>query len=289
MTFRTFFTADLSQRFSAMKSTALRYTVPTLRYLAIATLAVTGWQLGTPSALADDISPRQIRTLLNQLDEAATAGDLDAVMRFYAPDFRHSDGLDFDALEDTLSDLWDTYPSLNYDTELLEWDETSEGLVTETLTTITGRPLVASRVFDFTAVLTSRQTWVDGQMVEQTVLSEESQLTSGMNPPDVLVNLPEEVLIAREFPFDAIVMEPLGDRRLLGIAIDEEVSIDGYFDEFPELDMEFLSAGGLFKVGQAPIIPGSRWISGVIIREDGITIETRRLNVVTDLSDDPNE
>jgi hypothetical protein len=45
------------------------------------------------------------------------------------------------------------------------------------------------------------------------------------------------------------------------------------------LDLEALSAGGLFKVGKAPMKPDQRWISSILIREDGIVIDTRRLTV----------
>jgi hypothetical protein len=75
------------------------------------------------------------------------------------------------------------------------------------------------------------------------------------------------------------VAEPLGDRVLLGTALEEPVSPDGYLTP-ATLDLTLLPAGGLFKVGQAPATPESRWVSAIIIREDGITEVTQRLQVV---------
>jgi hypothetical protein len=224
-------------------------------------------------------APSDLTEMLEQIDNAASAADLDGVMAFVSPDFMSSDGLDYNDFQDALSHLWENYPGLNYNTELVSWSEEDGQLTTETETDITGYVWVQQRYVNFTSTMTSEQTFVNGQMISQTVLTEETQLTSGSNPPDVMVNLPEEVGIGEDFYFDAIVLEALGDRRLLGAALEEPVSVEGYVEN-PDMNFELLSAGGLFKIGQAPTTPGSQWISGILVREDGITVVTRRLNVV---------
>jgi hypothetical protein len=95
--------------------------------------------------------------------------------------------------------------------------------------------------------------------------------------------LPETVSIGRDFAFDAIVQEPLGDRLILGAAIEEPVGANAYVTS-PQVNLELLSSGGLFKVGRAPALPDDRWLSAIIVREDGITAETRRLQVTSRLS-----
>jgi hypothetical protein len=87
------------------------------------------------------------------------------------------------------------------------------------------------------------------------------------------------VRIGRDYHFDAIVQEPLGEDILLGAALDEQVKPENYFNS-SELELELLeSVGGLFKVGEAPFVEREYWISGVLIRADGLAIVTRRLHV----------
>ena len=73
-------------------------------------------------------------------------------------------------------------------------------------------------------------------------------------------------------------MEPLGNRYLLGAAVEEGTTATDFFTGRP-VELELLSAGGLFKIGEAPSTPDSRWVSALLVREDGLTVITRRLQV----------
>jgi hypothetical protein len=241
-----------------------------------------GWGLAEAGLAASaDTAPPELLDAIESMDAAANQADIGAVMDYYSPNFSSADGLDYQDMEQTLSELWERYPNLTYETQLLEWAADGSSIIAETLTLVTGAPTVGDRPFDFTATIESRQRFIDGQIVEQEVLSEETVLVSGQNSPTIQINLPEQVAVGSEFVFDAIVLEPLDGRRLLGMAIDEPVDVAGYLNP-ANVELEVLSAGGLFKIGQAPATPGSRWISAVLVREDGITIVTRRLQVVAD-------
>jgi hypothetical protein len=247
---------------------------------AVITGVALGWGLaGQGLAMSPETAPPELLQAIEAMDTAASQADVDVVMGYYSPNFSSADGLDYEDMELTLSGLWELYPNLTYETQLLEWEMDGSSIVAETLTLVTGSPMVGDRPFDFTATIEARQRFMDGQIVEQEVLSEETVLMSGQNSPTVQINLPEQVEVGSEFVFDAIVLEPLNGRRLLGIAIDEPVDVAGYLNP-ANVELEVLSAGGLFKVGQAPATPGSHWISAVLVREDGITIVTRRLQVV---------
>jgi hypothetical protein len=93
------------------------------------------------------------------------------------------------------------------------------------------------------------------------------------------VKLPEQVRVGQEFNFDVIVNEPLGDNLLLGTALEEAIKPDLY-SKPTEFDLELLPAGGIFKVGKAPLRPEDRLISAVLIRGDGMIMVTQRLQVV---------
>jgi hypothetical protein len=114
--------------------------------------------------------------------------------------------------------------------------------------------------------------------VRQEILSERSQLSVGMNPPKIEVNLPDRVRPGENYSFDAIVTEPLGEGLLLGGALEEKVERDRYLNP-SEFELELLQAGGIFKLGKAPDLPENRWVSAILIGEDGMTVVTQRLQV----------
>jgi hypothetical protein len=110
-------------------------------------------------------------------------------------------------------------------------------------------------------------------------LSERTQLTTGNKPPQVEIKLPQQVKVGEKYTFDAIVQEPVGEDLLLGAALEEPIKSTKLLN--PTMaNLEFLNAGGLFKVGRAPSTPGSQWVSAVIRRGEDMTIITQRLNVV---------
>jgi ketosteroid isomerase-like protein len=251
--------------------------------LALTALAgglMLGW-IGTANAQtpASDTPPTELTNALIQIDAAANEGNLNAVMQFYSPDFTSDDGLTYDMLEEALKQFWERFSQVSYATELTNWQQEGDTLIVETQTTITGIQETDDRELSLNATITSRQRFVGGQIVHQEILSEQSQLTTGSNPPTVTVNLPETVQPGREFAFDAIVQEPLGDRYLMGAAIEEPAIADAYLNPAP-IDLELLTAGGLFKIGRAPALPGDRWISSALVRADGMTLTTRRLRIV---------
>lgn len=234
---------------------------------------------GVGQAQPEAPAPVELTEAIAQLDAAATEQDLDAVLQYYSPEFTNTDGMTYDGLAAALESFWTRFSDLTYETELVNWTQEGTALVVETTTTIRGVQAEAGRDMRLAATLTSRQRFEDGKIVQQELLTEQTELRSGITPPTVTINLPDTVEAGAEFAFDAIVQEPLGDRYLLGAAIEEPVNPETYLSPAP-VELELLSAGGLFKTAEAPEEAGDRWISAALIREDGITIVTRRLHVV---------
>jgi hypothetical protein len=255
--------------------TRLWFSLPAL---ALGTLI--GWSGGILRAIAapPETAPAELVSALDQMETAANAQDLEAVMALYASGFTHNDGFDHSQLEAGLAQLWQQYPDLTYEVELVSWEDEGNTTIAETVTTIRGQGEQAGRMMTLEAEMRSRQSFENGQIVAQEVLSESTQVSSGDNPPDLLVLLPETVTPGASFGFDAIVQEPLGDRLLLGTAVDEGTTATDFFTPRPS-NFQLLSAGGLFKVGDAPDQADDRWISGVVVREDGLVVVTRRLSV----------
>jgi ketosteroid isomerase-like protein len=223
-------------------------------------------------------APPQLKNLLTQIDAAANQHDIKAVMQFYGENFSHSDGLTRQSMQKALTELWQRYPQLRYQTQLQSWKPEGNAIVAETVTNISGAQS-RNRNMVLKATIKSRQRYENEKIVRQEILSERSQLSAGANPPTVNVNLPQQVNTGQQYNFDAIVQEPLGDDFLLGAAIEEPIQADKYFNPTP-VKLELLPAGGLFKLGRAPAMADDRWVSAVLIRGDGMILLTQRLQVM---------
>lgn len=229
-------------------------------------------------AASPESAPAELTASLGQIQAAASTGNVDAVMQSYSPTFTNDDGFTYDSLKSALKTLWESYDTLTYRVELQAWEQTSSGYTAETVTYIDGAKSIEGRPAKLESVIRSQQTYEGGKIVAQQTLSERNQLTSGEMPPTVSVILPEQVASGESYDFDAIVMEPLGSRYLLGAAIEEGATATDFFAGRP-VELELLAAGGLFKVGTAPTTNDSRWVSALLVRDDGMTVVTRRLRV----------
>ncbi len=236
------------------------------------------WTPRLVQAASPESAPGPLKTLLTQIDAAANGQKLQDVLQFYSPSFSSADGITRQTLEQALTQLWQRYPNIRYQTEIKSWKPEGRGFSVETITSITGTQKEGDREWQLLATIESRQQIENQKIVRQEILSERSQIASGKNPPTVKINLPERVKPGQEFAFDAIVQEPLGNDILLGTAIEESVRPDGFLKP-TTANLEVLPAGGLFKVARAPKQPENRWLSAVVVRQDGITMITQRLKV----------
>jgi hypothetical protein len=232
-------------------------------------------QAAAPQAAA----PAELQKTLADLDAAASQRDLPAVMKFYGTNFKTADGLSRQAFEESLKKLWQDYQTLIYKTEINSWKATSDGFIAQITTTVTGTEKTADRTLSLKSTLKAEQTLVGQTIVSQNILSENSQVTSGEAPPTVQLSLPTEVKVGQDYNLDVVVKEPLQDSLLVGTATDTAVTPEAYLKS-PRLELELLSAGGIFKLGKAPAQPGDRWISIALIRDSGMTLITQRLKVI---------
>ncbi|WAL60719.1 nuclear transport factor 2 family protein [Thermocoleostomius sinensis] len=231
-----------------------------------------------PVPVASD-APAELLETIASIDAAASQQDLETVMSFYSPTFSNSDGLTYDGLQQALENFWERYANLTYATQVNDWERDGNAIVATTTTTITGTERRNGNALNLSATITSQQRFEDLKIASQEILAEQSQVTQGQNPPTVEVILPEQVGTGQKYEFDVIVLEPLGDRLLLGAAAEEAVQPSAYLDP-TDITLELLSSGGLFKIGTAPATPETRWVSAILIRDDGITTVARRLQVV---------
>ncbi|MEM1366908.1 MAG: nuclear transport factor 2 family protein [Cyanobacteria bacterium P01_H01_bin.15] len=228
-------------------------------------------------ATAQTTAPAELSIAIQTLETAANSRDLETLLTTYAPDFQTTDGLQRAAYLEALSQLWERYPELTYDVELLNWEATPEGWRIETQTSVTGST-ADSPPTQLTSTIRSQQTFANGQIQQQKILAEETRRSRGEKPPTLKINLPESASPNSEFPFDVIVNEPRGKQVLLGGVREDVVAAERFLTP-TNLPLTVLPAGGIFKVVELSDEPGDRWFSAIVVRNDGMSQITRRVRV----------
>ncbi|MGL5944191.1 MAG: nuclear transport factor 2 family protein [Waterburya sp.] len=224
-------------------------------------------------------APAELTEAIAGIETAANQKDINGVIEYYSPNFTNTDGLTPDSLTKALQQMWKNYPRLNYTTTIDSWSNQGDQLVAETTTIIKGVQKRQGRVIRLNSTIKSRQYFQQQKLVKQEILAEQSQLTSGENPPQVQVVAPETVTTGEKYNFDLIVEQPLGDKVLLGAVQEEKTSSNLYLNP-TALELEPLPAGGIYKTATAPMLPDSNWLSAILVRGDGMTMITHRVNVI---------
>ncbi len=222
--------------------------------------------------------PQELVEAITEIEKAANERNLDKLLEYYSEDFTNTDGLTHTSLSEALNQMWSNYAQLRYTTEIESWEQVGEQQVANTVTYIRGTQRNKGRVSRLNSTLRSRQYFQNQQLVRQEIISEKTQLTSGLNPPKVNVIIPEQVKVGEKYNFDVIATEPLEDKLLLGAVIEERTGSDRYINP-TTLELEPLPAGGIYKLVTAPRLADNHWLSAILVRGDGITMVTRRVNI----------
>lgn len=223
-------------------------------------------------------APAELTEMISGIEAAANEKNVEELMDYYSPDFTNTDGLTVDTLAKALKQMWGNFSQLEYNTEIESWSREGDRLVAETKTTITGVKNSQGRQARLNSTIKSRQYFADSKLVRQEILSEQSQLSSGENPPQVKIVAPTVVEAGEKYNFDLIVDRPLGDEKLLGAVREEKIASNLYLSP-SDLELEPLPAGGIYKLATAPLLPESNWLSAILVRGDGITTVVHRVTI----------
>jgi len=115
----------------------------------------------------------------------------------------------------------------------------------------------------------------------QDVIRESSLVRSGSKDLAVTLVLPDAVLTGQRYDLDVVVDEPL-DGAVLAGAVAAVAPRQLATSAMPELQLEALGGGGIFKTVQAPSDPGSQTWAVLLVHPDGIVTATKRVRVVAD-------
>jgi hypothetical protein len=224
-------------------------------------------------------APAALKTILTKIDTAANNRQLPELLGYYSDNFNPGDGLNRATWQQSLSQFWRSYSNLKYTTTLASWKPSPNGYTAEIVTKIAGTQQINGKTQRLQAAIQSRQKIVGGQIVEQQIINERTQVSSGAQPPTIDLTMPDKLQTNAEYNLDAIVREPLGEDVLMGALVEQPISADAYIKP-SDYKLELLTAGGLFKISRAPGKSGDYWFSTVFIRPAGMTTLTQRVRVV---------
>jgi len=118
-----------------------------------------------------------------------------------------------------------------------------------------------------------------GVLQQEELLNEQTLLRSGTARLPITLRVPNAVLTGSRYDIDVIVDEPLGPFVLAGGLI-EVTPEQRQADLRPNLQLEPMGGGGLFKRVQAPQRPGVQNWAAMLVHPDGVITATKRVHVV---------
>lgn len=228
------------------------------------------------SAQSNNI-PRELLDIVTKIDLGANNQDLTLLEANISPKFTNQDGLDYNSYISSLKKTWEKYDNLKYTTSIESWKKDQDQLVATTITNIQGTYEISGKKLMLNSQIKAEQYFTNNKLVKQKILTEKTEVTSGENPPNVTINLPEKVQPGQEFDFDVVLQEPLGSDLILGAALEDKIKPELYLNP-STLELDSLSAGGIFKRVKMPVTPEDHWYSVILIRADGLKMITQRVH-----------
>ncbi len=236
-----------------------------LRPLLPALMAMACLLVGAPLRAAP--TPAALEAALN--DPAPTS--LAAVFEV-GPDFVPAE------LEARRAALRERFPDLRW--QVAPGAPLADGRATLEITARGSRQEGQSRYRMVATELVALQTHGD-RFNGQDVIRESSLVRSGSKDLAVTLLVPDAVLTGQRYDLDVVVDEPL-DGAVLAGAVAAVTPRQLAQSAMPELQLEALGGGGVFKTVQAPANPGSQTWAVLLVHPDGIVTATKRVRVVAD-------
>jgi hypothetical protein len=115
----------------------------------------------------------------------------------------------------------------------------------------------------------------------QEVIRESSIVRSGDADLKVSLLIPDAVLTGQRYDLDVVFDEPL-DGAVVAGAIQPVSAAQLLRLQTPDLPLEALGGGGLFKTVQAPYQPGSQTWAVLLVHPKGVVAASKQVRVVAD-------
>lgn len=122
-----------------------------------------------------------------------------------------------------------------------------------------------------------------GLISGQELLQDQSLLVNARGSLPVTLLIPDAVLTGSRYDVDVVLDEPLGQAMVAG-GLTSLTSDQVHEQRSPDIQLEPMGGGGLFKSVQAPFQPGVQTWAAMLVHPDGVITVTKQVRVVNDRS-----
>ena len=239
---------------------------PLLQAVAVAAVAATGLIAGA--------TPLRAAPSLQALQDALNSSDSNALNAVLEP----GEGLDPQQVERQRQLLRQQFPDATWTvkagTPLRDGRPTTE-------LTVTGSRQQGPFAFRFVAYQQLVLGASANRFNRQEVIRENSLLRTGDDDLKVTLQIPDAVLTGQRYDLDVVFDDPLEGAVVAG-SIRPVTAGELLRLQTPDLPLEALAGGGLFKTVQAPYQPGSQTWAVLLVHPKGIVAGSKQVRVVAD-------
>ncbi|WP_320666480.1 hypothetical protein [Prochlorococcus sp. MIT 1307] len=125
---------------------------------------------------------------------------------------------------------------------------------------------------------------MQGRIIDQKLISEQTIVQKGNNYLPITVNIPETVLTGANYDVDIILEKPLGNAMIAG-GLSNITAKQISNKSTPNIKLKPLGGGGLFKSVKAPLNVGIQNWAAILAHPDSLISITKRVSVVSEKSE----
>ena len=141
---------------------------------------------------------------------------------------------------------------------------------------VIGKKLVQGEIYMLESKFNYLFSAVNGKINQGTIKQLFTIIRSDDKKIDISFSIPDKVLTGTKYDIDIILNEPLEEVIIAGGIKAHQV--ESFLE--PEIDLEPLVSGGIYKMTRAPSKPGIQIWSGIIAHPKGIITFTKSIDIV---------
>ena len=141
---------------------------------------------------------------------------------------------------------------------------------------VLGKKLVQGEIYILESKFNYSFSLVNEKINQGTIQKLFTIIRSDNNKIDISFSIPDKVLTGTKYDIDIILNEPLEEVIIAGGIKAHQV--ESFLE--PEIDLEPLVSGGIYKMTRAPSKPGIQIWSGIIAHPKGIITFTKSIDIV---------
>ena len=141
---------------------------------------------------------------------------------------------------------------------------------------VIGKKLVQGEIYILESKFNYLFSAVNGKINQGTIKKLFTIIRSDDKKIDISFSIPDKVLTGTKYDIDIILNEPLAEVIIAGGIKAHQV--ESFLE--PEIDLEPLVSGGIYKMTRAPSKPGIQIWSGIIAHPKGIITFTKSIDIV---------